>query len=53
MWIVVGGVYCAPGGSRMEPLFASVIKTYYSLRQLGFIEVNGKVIYLEIKENQL
>lgn len=46
-------MFCAPGGSRMEPLFASVLKTYYSLRQLGFIEVNGKVTYLEMKEIQL
>lgn len=47
------GFNCAPSGSRMEPLFASVIKTYYSLRLLGFIEVNGKVTYLDIKETQL
>jgi hypothetical protein len=46
-------IACAPGGLGMEPLSSSVIKTYYILRLLGFIEVDGKVIYLDTEKIKL
>jgi len=37
----------------VEPVFDSVLKTYYKLQELGVQEVNGKIVYIddvEVKE---
>lgn len=36
--------------SQVEPLFDSVIKTYYKLQELGIQEVNGKIVYIDTME---
>lgn len=34
----------------VEPLFDSVIKTYYKLQELGIQEVDGKIVFIDNME---
>jgi len=34
----------------VEPLFESVIKTYYKLEELGVTEVDGKIVFIDKME---
>lgn len=39
-----------PTVPQVEPIFDSVIKTYYKLQELGFTEVNGKIVFIDNME---
>ena len=41
---------CEPTTPQLEPLFASILKTYTRLKELGFIYFNGTVSILEMEE---
>jgi len=34
----------------VEPLFESVIQTYYKLQELGITEVDGKIVFVDDME---
>lgn len=36
--------------SQVEPLFDSVIRTYYKLNELGIKEVDGKIVFIDNME---
>ena len=38
---------CEPTVSQVEPLFDSVITTYYKLEELGIQEVDGKIEFID------
>ena len=40
---------CEPVVQNLEPLFNSLIKTYYKLIELGLTKVNGKVTFINNK----
>lgn len=42
---------CEPTTPQLEPLFASILKTYTRLKELGFIYFNSIVSMLEMKED--
>ena len=42
-----------PAVQNLEPLFDSLIKTYYKLIEIGLTKVNGKVTFLNTKEAEL
>jgi hypothetical protein len=39
-----------PTVPQVEPIFDSVIKTYYKLQELGIQEVNGKIVFIDTME---
>ena len=41
---------CEPTVPQVEPIFDSVIKTYYKLQELGIQEVNGKIVFIDNME---
>jgi hypothetical protein len=41
---------CEPIVPPVEPLFESVIKTYYKLEELGITEVDGKIVFVDNME---
>ena len=45
-----GFIICEPTVPQVEPIFDSVIKTYYKLQELGFTEVNGKIVFIDNME---
>jgi len=40
-------LFCGPNGSRLEPLFDCLIKTYYKLNELGITQANGKIVFVD------
>ena len=42
---------CEPKTPQLEPLFASILKTYTRQKELGFIYFNGTVSMLEMEED--
>jgi hypothetical protein len=34
----------------MELIFESVIKTYYKLQELGIVEIDGKIVFIDNME---
>lgn len=34
-------------GSQVELIFNSVIKTYYKLQELGVVEIDGKIVFID------
>jgi len=42
---------CEPTNPQLELFFASILKTYARLKELGFIYFNGTVSMLEMEED--
>lgn len=43
-------ILCELTVSQVEPLFDSVIRTYYKLDELGIKEVDGQIVFIDNME---
>lgn len=41
---------CEPTVPQVEPIIDSILKTYYRLQELGFTELDGKVVFVDDEE---